>query len=97
MDIPYSTQSQFLPACEAAIREHLAELRAGGVVNVDMQEGGYDGQVTVTVRPTDCVNFGTDWEGTDTSRFPARIKACATALLKCVARAGLSFRIPMAR
>ena len=83
MDIAYATRSQFLDACEAAIRGHRAELDTGGVVHVDLKEGGYDGQVVVTIRPSDRAAFGTDWESTDPTRFPARIKAAATALLNC--------------
>lgn len=83
MDIAYATRSQFLDPCEAAIRGHRTELDAGGVVHVDLQEGGYDGRVIVTIHPNDRTAFGTDWESTDPTRFPARIKAAATALLNC--------------
>jgi hypothetical protein len=78
-----NSRSQFLAACETAIRERRAELDAGGMVHVDLQEGGYDGHVTVTIRPTDRTAFGTDWESPDPTRFPARIRAAATALLNC--------------
>lgn len=48
-----------------------------------MDDGGYPGRVTVTIRAGDGASFETDWEGTDITRFPARIKAAATALLNC--------------
>jgi hypothetical protein len=83
MDIAYATRSQFVDTCEAAIHGHRAELEAGGVVHVDLTEGGYDGRVVVTIHPNDRASFGTDWESTDPTRFPARIKAAATALLNC--------------
>jgi hypothetical protein len=83
VEIAYRKRSQFLTACESAIREHRAELHAGGVVHVDLQEGGYDGRVIVTIRATDRMAFGTDWERTDPTRFPARINAAATALRNC--------------
>ena len=83
MDIAYVTRSQFLDACEAAIRGHRAELDAGGVVNVELGSGGYVGRVVVTIRSQDRASFGTDWEHSDSTRFPARIKAAATALLNC--------------
>jgi hypothetical protein len=83
MDIPYSTRSKFLNACEAAIRESGAELRTGGIVHVHVEEGGYDGRVIGDIRTTSRSVFGTDWERTDPTRFPARIKAAATALLNC--------------
>jgi hypothetical protein len=84
LDIRYVTRrSQFLGPCEAAIRRHRAELDAGGIVSVNLPPGGYDGRVIVTIRPNDCSDFGTDWEHPDPTRFPARIKAAATALRNC--------------
>jgi hypothetical protein len=83
MDIPYSTRSKFLDACEAAVREKSAELRTGSIVRVHLQEGGYDGRVIVNIWTTSRSAFGTDWERTDRTRFPTRITAAATALLNC--------------
>lgn len=83
MDIAYPTRSQFVDACEFAIRQHRAELQAGGLVHVGLHEGGYDGRVVVTIDPADRAVFGTEWESADPTRFPARIKAAAAALLNC--------------
>jgi len=83
MDIAYPTRSQFLHSCETAIREHHVELKAGEAVQVPLNEGGYGGRVVATIDPSDRSVFGTDWEGTDPTRFPARIKAAAAALLNC--------------
>lgn len=83
MDIPYPSHSRFLDACETAIRERHAELKAGGPVSVQMDEGGYSGSVITLINPANRKVFGTDWEGTDPTRFPARIKAAAAALLNC--------------
>lgn len=83
MDIPYPIRSKFLDACETAIREQQARLRAGKVVHVDLHGGGYDGRVTVTIHTADRAVFGADWEHTDPTRFPARIRAAAAALLHC--------------
>jgi hypothetical protein len=88
VDIAYLTRSQFLEACEAAIRGHRAELEAGGTIHVDLGEGGYDGRVVVTIRPNDRSSFGTDWTSSDPTRFPVRIKAAATALLNCGCEGG---------
>lgn len=53
-------------------------------LHVDLQHGGgYDGRVTVAIHAEDPTVFGADWEGRDPTRFPARIKAAATALLNC--------------
>ena len=83
MDIPYSTRSQFLDACEAAIRGHRADLENGATVSVNLDEGGYEGRVIVTIRQDDRASFGADWTSSDPSRFPVRIKAAATALVNC--------------
>ncbi len=79
VDIGFPTRSQFLEACEASIRDHRAELITGGTVRVGLPEGGYDGQVIVTIDSTDRAGFGTDWEITD----PTRIRAAAAALFNC--------------
>jgi hypothetical protein len=84
MDIPFVGRSRFLHACEAAIREQRAELDARHAVQVNFQdEGGYDGRVIVTIHPADRRVFATDWDRADPTRFPARIRAAATALLNC--------------
>jgi hypothetical protein len=88
VDIAYSTRSQFLEACEAAIREGRADLDAGGTIYVDLADGGYDGRIVVIIRPDDRASFGTDWSRSDPGRFPVRIKAAATALLNCGCEGG---------
>lgn len=67
----------------AGLRQRLSELRDGQVVHVDLPGGGYNGSVIVTIHTTDQSVFKTDWELNDPTRFPARIRALATALLKC--------------
>ena len=83
LDIAYANRSEFLEACENGIRAQRAQLDAGGAVDINLKEGGYGGEVVVTIRPNDRTSFGSDWEGADPTRFPARIKAAATALLRC--------------
>jgi hypothetical protein len=83
MDITYSTRSRFLDACEAAIRGHRADLDTGRTVYADLGERGYKGRIVVTIRQNDRMSFGTEWSSSDPTRFPARIKAAATALLNC--------------
>jgi hypothetical protein len=83
MDISFATRSRFLDACEDAIRQGRASLVAGGTVTVAFEEGGYAGRVVVTIPAGNPTSFGTDWEGNDETRFPARIKAAATALRDC--------------
>lgn len=83
MNIGYPTRSRFLSVCESAIRNRRAELTAGGAVRIGLGEGGYDGQVIVTISPANRNDFGTDWGGLDSTRFPARIRAAAAALRNC--------------
>ena len=83
MDIAYVQHSKFLEACEVALASHRPAMEAGRPVNVSFVGGGYGGQITVTIRPHDQRCFGTNWENVDPTRFPARIKAAATALARC--------------
>jgi hypothetical protein len=83
VDITYPTRSKFLKTCEAALHKYRAELEAGDVVHVDLQEGGYSGRIVLTIRTADRTAFGTDWERPDPTRFPARIRAAAAALMNC--------------
>jgi hypothetical protein len=83
MDIAYATRSAFLPACENGIRAGRARLEAGDTIEVLLEDGGYAGLIEVEVRQADATMFGTDWTNTDPTRFPARVKAAATALFRC--------------
>jgi hypothetical protein len=83
MDIAYSTRSQFLSACETAIREQRAGLDVGRIVRVDLGGGGYNGSINATICPNEQGFFGADCELKDPTRFPARIRAAATALKNC--------------
>lgn len=80
MEIAFATRSKFLKVCENVISKNLVELDSGGVVHVGLEEGGYNGRVIVEILPNDRSFFETDWESKDPTRFPARIKAAATAL-----------------
>jgi hypothetical protein len=80
MDIAYVTRSAFLATCENAIHAERTRLEAGEAVEVPLEGGGYAGRVEVEIRDADTTTFGTDWQGTDVTRFPARIRAAATAL-----------------
>ena len=83
MDIAYVTRSAFLATCESAIRAEQTRLDAGETIEIPLDDGGYAGRVEVEIRDGDTVTFGTDWQGSDVTRFPARIKAAATALRDC--------------
>ena len=83
MDIAFASRSRFLDACEQAVRVGRAELDAGGTVHVELDEGGYPGSILITIRSEDRGFFESDWEAADVTRFPARLKAAATALFNC--------------
>ena len=80
MKIPHLTQtsrSQFYPL----VREVLRESGKRWPVLVHFPKtGGYDGAVKVTIGSATEAEFEADHELTDWTRFPARIRAAATAL-----------------
>jgi hypothetical protein len=86
LDIPFVTRSRFLEDCEKAIRDDRDRLEDGEPLGVAFDEGGYAGRVAVIIRDGDSGYFGSDWEGSDPTRFPARIRAAATALFNCGCR-----------
>ena len=80
MKIPHLTQtgrSQFYPL----VREALDESGNRWPVVVQFPKtGGYGGTVRVTIRSATEAEFEADLELNDWTRFPARIRAAATAL-----------------
>ena len=42
--------------------------------------GGYSGSIRVKIEKSQTLEFPADWESKDWTRFPARIRAAATAL-----------------
>lgn len=80
MNIPHLThtdRSDFY----AKIREGLQQANGVWPVVVPLNKaGGYSGHVTIAIRHTDEAEFDADVELRDWTRFPARIRAAATAL-----------------
>src|SRR5437868_4488549 len=88
MKIQFASRSKFLNTCEENIRDQYLQLENGRSVTFMLSPGGYKGQVRVMIpsaplEETASMEFDTDWKGKDASRFPARIKAAATALRDC--------------
>ena len=83
MDIPFSSRSKFLAACEGAVTAHRADLDAGRTVSVTLGDGGFEKRVLVTLNRDERDTFGSDWTGSDVTWFPVRIRAAATALRDC--------------
>ena len=83
MEISYCTRSRFLAICEDAIRTNVANLKRGMMLTIDLESGGYNRRVLATIDTSNDNEFETSWEQKDPTRFPARIKAAATALHHC--------------
>lgn len=80
MRIPYLSRSRFLAPISAALDAQDGRLSAGDHLDVMLTPQGYDGTVTVEVDRDDSGTFYAEWEGSDVTRFPVRIRAAATAL-----------------
>lgn len=85
MKIPYIVKtSKFLDPCKSAVIECEAELKAGLPVTIKfISKSKYNGEYIVSISHSEKYSFETNYESSDPSRFPQRIKAAATALLKC--------------
>ncbi len=83
MKIPYALRSKFTAPCKKRLSAEQAELEAGQVIQIPLGAGGYAGQATVTIYSAEATEFEADWNGSDPTRFPARLKAAATALQVC--------------
>jgi len=75
-------QGSFRPKFSKWIGQVKDQIKKGSIVQTDLQKaGGYPGEnIKITIMQHDIKNFDTDWEYEDPTRFPARIKALATAL-----------------
>jgi len=83
MNIPYARRSKFTEFCQENITAQREALNAGQVIAFTLKPGGYSGKIAVTVDAGNPTHFETDWSAGDPTRFPARIKAAATALRNC--------------
>lgn len=79
MKIRYSVRSSFLLPCRMAIKKYAKQLQQGLEISINFPSGGYEDKLDIDIQPSDQKTFGTDWNR-DPTRFPARIKAAATAL-----------------
>jgi 5-methylcytosine-specific restriction protein A len=82
MQIPYLSNpetTEFHPVIIASLPIE-RRLTSGETVTCDLKKaGGYQGRVTVDISAGEN-EFRCDWSNSDQSRFPARIRAAATAL-----------------
>ena len=79
MNIEYAKYSKFLEPCKIAIQNNIKALENGVPIDVSFIKGGYNGEINVNIE-ADKNTFSTSWNNQDPTRFPARIKAAATAL-----------------
>jgi DNA-(apurinic or apyrimidinic site) lyase len=82
MKIDYPTRSKFINKCEQLIQENKSLLMEGSVISTQFSPKGYDGIVQVKIENDNSTGFDSNWEGTDQTRFPVRIRAAAYALFK---------------
>ena len=70
-------EAKFRPVIRNAIKRSAGQFP----VIVDLQvAGGYNGCIRVKIEKSKPLEFQADWESKDWTRFPARIRAAATAL-----------------
>jgi hypothetical protein len=83
LEIKYATRSEFLEPCINKFQEQEKELLSGKTIQVILKSGGYDKEVILNIDSNNSSVFNTvNWHNKDSTRFPVRIKAAATALLR---------------
>lgn len=82
MRVRYNKNSEFLLPIEEFIYSNLGPLNAGSeiVIWLQVDTDGYGGSTVVTITSQNTVGFESDIRLSQEGRFPARIKAAATAL-----------------
>ncbi len=83
MLIPYLVKrGSFLPKFASWILECTQELEQGQTITLDLgKTGGYPAKdLLIEIAGNEPGFFGTEWEYQDWTRFPARVRALATAL-----------------
>ncbi len=83
MNIRYTVRSKFISPCKKAIVAQRKALDDGQTISVNSAPGGYSGDVKVTIASAVSHKFQAERNGKNITRFPARIKAAATALRDC--------------
>jgi len=82
MRLSYNKRSSFLEDIEDEIIRNRDALFIGTPLFVEMSPQGYNGRIQVKIEQGNHSTFWTDWQGSDPTRFPARIKAAASALCR---------------
>jgi hypothetical protein len=80
MYIPYAARSRFFEPIEGALHDAGRCPDAGAPVSIRLAPGGYDGAIVVDTSSGENSAFAAEWQRSDPTRFPARIRAAATVL-----------------
>ena len=84
-EIEFAQRSKFLQPCQEAIFRQSQALNQGQQISIDLstEKSGYAGKTKVAIEDNGSNFFSSTWVGEDRTRFPARIRAAATALKTC--------------
>ncbi len=82
MKLPYPSRSRFLKPSEDAVRKKEDAILRGVPISIKLSPLGYNGKIRVNIEEINSTTFLADWESSDPTRFPVRIKAAAYALLR---------------
>lgn len=80
MRIAYPQRSRLEATIRTAIKQARQVLSRGRPVTVTLGPRGFEGSITVMIDAADPDWFDADWESSDASWFPARIRATAKGL-----------------
>jgi hypothetical protein len=88
MQLPFAARSRFTAPMVQTLLMQRAAFEAGEVITIMLTEirDGYPGQAIVDLTLQHPSGFLADWTGQDATRFPARLRAAATALNEIGAR-----------
>jgi hypothetical protein len=82
MYITYPSRSKFIAPIEQSVAKERHALMAGHTITIQLEPGGYNRKVSITVNADDSGGFTTDWTGRDPTRFSARLRATAVVLFQ---------------
>ncbi len=82
-ETPYANRSDYLASCSTALDVGRSRLEAGETIHISSDPGGYPGPVSIELKADEPYAFWSDWDRFNPRRFPAPVRAVATALRKC--------------
>ncbi len=82
MERTFNKTSKFLPQLEEHIENNMATIQSGQEVFIRLSDDldGYANETVISIDSKNKLTFESDLDLRDPTRFPARIKAAATAL-----------------